>query len=123
CVEVFSGVFGEGLRNENTRIVDQHVDPAKLRYGSVHDLRGRASIADVSIDQRKIRRRCKWICFGDVSRVCDYVASTTGPRPARNPRDHRCSGDRDYEAGAWRLSRPRWIVSNTRCWWRTATLT
>jgi len=45
----------KGFRNKNARIVDQHVDSAKSRYGSFHNLCGRARVADVPINECNIR--------------------------------------------------------------------
>src|SRR5258707_9727541 len=63
------------LANKNTRIVYQHIDPAKSRYRRIHNRCGSAWLADVSINQCNIRGRCEWICFSNVSRVCDYVVT------------------------------------------------
>jgi len=53
----------EGFRNENTGIVDQHIDPAKLRDGSVTIFAAVASIADVSStgqDSKTLRMDLPW---------------------------------------------------------------
>jgi hypothetical protein len=55
------------------RIVDQHIDPAESGYGCIRDLSGCFCIADVSIDQCKIRRRGERVCFRYVSRVRNNV--------------------------------------------------
>jgi hypothetical protein len=62
-VEVFCRVVGEGFGDKNARIVYQHVYAAKPGYDSIADLCGRFRVADVSIDQRKIRGRREWICL------------------------------------------------------------
>src|SRR5262249_33852929 len=72
-VEVFRRVFGEGLRNKNARIVYQHIDPAKSRYGSIHNRRCRAWMTDVSVNQGQICGCSERVYFSNLPRVCDYV--------------------------------------------------
>jgi hypothetical protein len=56
-------------------LFDQHVDAAKARYSGIHNRSSSAWVADVSIDQRKIRARGKWICFCNVARVRNDVVT------------------------------------------------
>ena len=56
------------------------VDPAELGDGGIHNFRGRVRVADVSVDQRKIRRRPERIGSGNVSRVCNDAITTLQKR-------------------------------------------
>ena len=56
AVEFLDGVFSERLRVKDTRIVDQHVDPAEFLDGGCDDLLSRLRPRDVAGDDRQLGR-------------------------------------------------------------------
>ena len=57
--EVLGRVIGKRLSKENTRIIHQRVDATELLDGSFCDFLGRASLANIAVNQCKLFRRLK----------------------------------------------------------------
>src|SRR5206468_1030771 len=68
--QILNRVIREVFREKYAGVVNERIDPVESGYSSIGDLCRRVWITDVSIDQGEIRRRRKWICFSDVSRIC-----------------------------------------------------
>src|ERR1700732_1084117 len=97
--EVFDRVFGEGLRDKNSRIVHQQINPPKIldRDGD-YLLRGLLK-SNIAIDEFQIGRVLTGPRSPDVARVCTYAISVCDQRfcycesyPACRPSHNRHFG-------------------------------
>src|ERR1700720_3784460 len=73
--ELFNRVFGEGLRDKNSRIVHQQINsPKSLDRDGDYLLRGRLK-SNIAIDEFQIGRVLQGHRRADVARVCNYAIS------------------------------------------------
>src|SRR5262249_37817068 len=71
--KVFCRVVREGLREEDSRVVHEHIDGAEPPHCGIDELLGGSRQSDIAIDEREVIRTLQRVLLTDVARVGHYV--------------------------------------------------
>src|SRR5262249_6985314 len=71
--KVFCRVVREGLREEDSRVVHEHIDGAEPPHCGIDELLGGSRQSDIAIDEREGVRTLQRVLLTDVARVGQYV--------------------------------------------------
>ena len=110
--EVLRRVVGEGLREEDARVVHQRIDRAEALHRGRDDLLGGRGQTDIAVDQREIVRALQLVLLADVARVgYDVVAAIEEQVGHRGADALRCARHDDGLAFRGHVKSPVFEVS------------
>src|SRR5215468_537289 len=85
--KVFRRVVREGLREEDSRVVHEHIDGAEAPHRGIDEVLGGSRQSDIAIDEREVDRTLQRVLLTDVARVGHYVV------PALEEQVRQCGTD------------------------------